>query len=179
LFILLVLNVMCGYSQENLTVFLRGAKYEKVCVYVSEKNDKVCAEIQEDSLLENWHNVEIIGNGKNRYNVIIRSEQHPNTFMVKGWINKKNCGVYLYGRHRLNNQYAVNVYQSPHDSKPIMTLLNTCPDSFPQGEYGAVPVLDVYRDGTSYWVKISIRHDGKSIVGWTKDYCPNVYGSCN
>lgn len=180
LFVLLFLqNVMCSFSNEHLVVFLQDAKSEKVCVYVSETSDDVCAEIMEDSLLENWHIVEILDNGENRYNVIIRSEQYPQAFMVKGWIKKENCGVYLYGRQRYNDQYVVNMYQSPHDSKPQKTLLSIYPDCFPQGESRSSPVLDFFFDGTSFWVKTSVRLDDESIVGWTKDYCPNVYGSCN
>lgn len=166
-------------AHENLTVFLRNAKSVKTLIYVSETSNDVCAEIMEDSLLENWHSVEIIGYNENRYKVILRSEQYPQTFMVIGWIDKGNCGVYLYGRQRLHNQYAVNLYQTPQDSKPLKTLLNTYPDSFPQGESGAVPVLDVFYDGTSYWVKTLISLDGESIIGWTKDFCPNIYGVCN
>jgi hypothetical protein len=43
----------------------------------------------------------------------------------------------------------------------------------------AASVLDYKLCNGEYWIKTVIIKDNKKIVGWTKDFCPNVYDACN
>lgn len=89
LFVLLLFKCYVSFSQEKFTVFFRNAVNEKVKVFFSENSHEECAEIKEDSLLENWHNVKILQKSACRYLVEIKNEQHPDLLLIKGWVKKR------------------------------------------------------------------------------------------
>ncbi|SDF03203.1 hypothetical protein SAMN05216518_102104 [Bacteroidales bacterium KHT7] len=177
LFVLLLFKCYVSFSQEKFTVFFRNAVNEKVKVFFSENSHEECAEIKEDSLLENWHNVKILQKSACRYLVEIKNEQHPDLLLIKGWVKKTDCGIYLRGKYLSEGKFCVNIYKSPNDAKSPTVIIGDYPDSFPCKEKpAALPVLDFLYDGTGFWVKTSFYGtDGTLIEGWTKDISSSIY----
>ena len=99
---------------------------------------------------------------------------------INGWIDKEQCGVWLHGRFINPNLSIVNLYLMPDQPYPFLKITDQYADDFGKYTNGkAVPILDYKFYNGEYWIKTVITKDKKKIVGWTKDYCPHIYNSCN
>ena len=167
-------------SQEIFTVFLTNGVTDSVTVYNSETDSIGFIQIKEDLQKDNWHDVEILGTSNNRYKVRIIPLNETNATSINGWVEKEQCGVWLRGRYIKRDLFVVRLYSNPGQSKPIFEICYNYLGGFKEyPDDNAVPVLDFTLYQGHYWIKTKINKGGSIIQGWTKDYCPDVYGSCN
>ena len=95
-------------------------------------------------------------------------------------MEKEQCGVWLRGRYIKSGLWNVYFYKYPGQLHPFLIITSKYPDSFSKYDNDkAIPVLDYKLYEGKYWIKTVITKDKKRIIGWTKDYCPNIYGACN
>jgi hypothetical protein len=175
-----VANCHLLFSQENLVVFLTDAITDSVPVYRND-TDTICfTKIKEDFQKENWHDVEIMCMSNNRYKVRVIPLNETNAAIFEGWLNKEQCGVWLRGKNQGKGLFTVELYAEPGQSNPITKLYGKEFDDFGKYTNGkAVPVLDFKKYQGHYWIKTIVVKNDNRTVGWTTDYCPNIYGSCN
>ena len=170
-----------SFSQENnLVVFFRDAITDSIPIYSSETSTDYIAKIKEDPEKENWHDVEILKVSDNRYKVHIMPLNVANVVPIDGWVDKEQCGVWLRAWHQEGELFIVRLYSEPGKPFPFLKLFDKMPDDF--GKYTneeAAPVLDYKYYKGDYWIKTVIIKDKHKVIGWTRDFCPNVYDSCN
>lgn len=170
-----------SFSQENnLVVFFRDAITDSIPIYSSETSTDYIAKIKEDPEKENWHDVEILKVSDNRYKVHIIPLNVANVVPIDGWVDKEQCGVWLRAWHQEGELFIVRLYSEPGKPFPFLKLFDKMPDDF--GKYTneeAAPVLDYKYYKGDYWIKTVIIKDKHKVIGWTRDFCPNVYDSCN
>jgi hypothetical protein len=182
IFLLIIAKCNALFSQENLVVFFTDAITNGVLVYSSDTSNDSVAIINEDSEKENWHDVEILGQLNNRYRVRIIAINENNIEPIYGWVDKEQCGVWLHSRYIQPDLFVVSLYDYPGQSIPYMTLKSqNCYDfeKYSNTNSGAVPVLDYKLCDGKYWIKTLVINDGRIYIGWTTNYCPNPYDSCN
>lgn len=183
LIVIIVLIAKCHilFSQEeNFEAFFVDAITKAVPVYADETGNDIITNIKEFREKENWHDIEILEKSNKRYKVRITSSVGENLVPINGWVDKEQCGVWLYGRFADTEHSIVSFYLTPNQPYPFLKITDKYSDDF--GKYTnnkAVLVLDYeFHDG-DYWIKTVITKDKKKVVGWTKNYCPNVFCSCN
>ena len=183
LIVIIVLIAKCHilFSQEeNFEAFFVDAITKAVPVYADDTGNDIITNIKEFREKENWHDIEILETSNKRYKVRITSSVGENLVPINGWVDKEQCGVWLYGRFADTEHSIVSFYLTPNQPYPFLKITDKYSDDF--GKYTnnkAVPVLDYeFHDG-DYWIKTVITKDKKKVVGWTKNYCPNVFCSCN
>ena len=165
-------------QEEKLVVFFTDAITSGVPVYSDDTDTISIAIVREYAEKENWHDVEILGQSKNRYEVRIIAINENNIAPIVGWGDKVRCGVWLRGKNINSGLWSVSLYRSPSKLNPFMEIMDKYIDGF--GTYTndkAVPVLNYKLYKGKYWIKTEIIKDNNRIIGWTRDYCPNVYGS--
>ena len=183
LIIIIVLIAKCNvlFSQESFSTFFADAVTEGVPVYSNDTGNDIITIIKEFTEKENWHDVEIWEKSDKRYKVHITSCQDSiATPSINGWVDKEQCGVFLYGRFTNQNLAIVSFYLTPDQPYPFLKITDQYPDAFGKYSNGkAVPVLDYELHDGKYWIKTVITKDKKKVVGWTRNYCPNIFCSCN
>lgn len=183
LIIIIVLIAKCHvlFSQEeNFEAFFVDAITKAVPVYANDTGNDIITNIREFTEEENWHGVEILEKSDKRYKVRITSCVDENPVPINGWIDKEQCGVWLYGEFINLSLTIVSFYLTPNQPYPFLKITDTFADGF--GKYTndkAAPVLDYELHDGKYWIKTVITKDKKKVVGWTMNYCPNVFCSCN
>jgi hypothetical protein len=181
LIMVVLLQSNFSFSQENnLVVFFRDAITDSIPIYSSETSTDYIAKIKEDPEKENWHDVEILKVSDNRYKVHIMPLNVANVVPIDGWVDKEQCGVWLRAWHQEGELFIVRLYSEPGKPFPFLKLFDKMPDDF--GKYTneeAAPVLDYKYYKGDYWIKTVIIKDKHKVIGWTRDFCPNVYDSCN
>jgi hypothetical protein len=181
LIMVVLLQSNFSFSQENnLVVFFRDAITDSIPIYSSETSTDYIAKIKEDPEKENWHDVEILKVSDNRYKVHIMPLNVANVVPIDGWVDKEQCGVWLRAWHQEGELFIVRLYSEPGKPFPFLKLFDKMPDDF--GKYTneeAAPVLDYKYYKGDYWIKTAIIKDKHKVIGWTRDFCPNVYDSCN
>jgi hypothetical protein len=181
LIMVVLLQSNFSFSQENnLVVFFRDAITDSIPIYSSETSTDYIAKIKEDPEKENWHDVEILKVSDNRYKVHIIPLNVANVVPIDGWVDKEQCGVWLRAWHQEGELFIVRLYSEPGKPFPFLKLFDKMPDDF--GKYTneeAAPVLDYKYYKGDYWIKTVIIKDKHKVIGWTRDFCPNVYDSCN
>lgn len=182
-FFLILIKCHLLFSQEeNLVVFFTDAVTNSVPVYSSDTTIVSFTTVKEDPEKENWHEVEILGQSDNRYQVRITAINEENVAPINGWVDKEQCGVWFWGRLIKPEYCVVSLYYKPEQSNPFIKISDKYPDSFDKyaiTNSKAFPVLDYKLFKGEYWIKTTIVKGKKKIVGWTTNYCPNIYGSCN
>ena len=177
-----MINCHVLFSQENLVVFFADAITNAVPVYSCDTGIDCIATIKEDPEKENWHEVKILGQSNNRYKVRIIAINEDNVTPIDGWVDKEQCGVWLWGKSIKTNLWAVRLYHVPGQLYPFIKITDKYIDGFDRyigTKRKAVTVLDYKLYNDKYWIKTAIIAGNKKVIGWTTDYCPNVYGSCN
>ena len=179
--IILVANCNVSLSQEPFSTFFADAVTKDVPVYSNDTCANHFTIIREYEEKENWHNVEIWEKSDNRYKVHITLYQDSTaTPPIDGWIDKEQCGVWLYSISLKQSLWNVYFYKKPDQSCPFLRITSKFPDDYFHYTNGkAAPVLDYKFYNDKYWIKTVIIKNKKKIIGWTTDYCPNVYGACN
>ncbi len=181
-FILSIAKCHVLFSQENLVVFFTDAITNGVPVYSCDTGVDSIATVKEDPEKENWHDVKIIGQSESRYKVSITAINEDNVAPINGWVDKEQCGVWFWGKSIKTDLWAVSLYNMPDRPYPFIKITDKHIDGFDKytdTKRKAVPVLDYKLYNGKYWIKTVIIKDKKKIIGWTTNYCPNVYGSCN
>ena len=183
IFIFVIAKCLAIFSQENnLVVFFTDAITSSVPVYSNDTAIVSFTTIQEDTMRENWHDVELIAQSNTRYKVRITAINEENVAPIIGWVDKEQCGVWFWGRLIKPEYYVVSLFHIPEQLYPFIKITERYPDSFDKyaiTNSKAFPILDYKLYNGKYWIKTIILKDKKKIIGWTTDYCPNVYGSCN
>lgn len=182
LIVAIIVNSPVLFSQEIFeAIFFVDAVTSGVPVYRNDTCINSFTIIKESSEKEDWHCVDILAKSKNRYKVhIVLCNGSTATPPIDGWVEKEQCGVWLRGRYIKSGLWNVYFYKYPGQLHPFLKITSKYLDSFSEYDNDkAVPVLDYKLYEGKYWIKTVITKDKKRIVGWTKDYCPNVYGACN
>jgi len=185
LIVIIVLVVKCHIllSQENnLVVFFADAITSGIPVYSNDTNTDTIAVVKEYPEKENWHDVELLGQSKNRYKVRIIAINENDVAPIVGWVEKDQCGVWLHSRYIEPQFFIVELYSKPGQLKPFMTLKSkNCYniDDTTDAYCKAVPVLDYKYCNGKYWIKTAIYKNRKRMEVWTTNYCPNIYDSCS
>ena len=170
------------FSQENnLVVFFVDAITNGVPVYSNDTCTNSIGIVKEYPEKENWHDVELLGQSKNRYKVRIIAINETNVAPIVGWVEKDQCGVWLHSRYIKPQIFIVELYTKLGQIKPFITLKSkNCYNIDDVDAYSkAVPVFDYKFYNGKYWIKTAIHKNKKRIVVWTTDYCPIIYDSCN
>lgn len=177
---LLLIYTSNMFAQQPLEVFLRCEDKENVPVYEHRQGNKLVAMIKDDAENELWHTMEIIACSRTRFKVRIYDPLKNEGLMAVGWIDKTRCGVHLHGKFMTNDTSIVNLYKNPGEEVPYVTLKSQYPDVFFEfEEKHSVPVLGYKTIAGKIWIKTKLLVENRYVVVWTKDYCPNIYGSCN
>lgn len=162
------------------TAFLKDAETQPVYVYESSISHKIIAEIQEDTLFENWHEVEILKIHRKRFFVLVKDLYYPKGTVIRGWINKEDCAVFLNGRYIKEGMWIVRLYDKFADEEPSMVLTSNPDAMFDDVKSEKVMVTDVKIADSICWMRIRLEFKtGETKELWTTDFCPNIYDSCN
>ena len=180
IFFIFCANCFATFAQKSLIVFFVDATTDSIPIYCCDKDTTSFYIIKENEQEENWHNVELLEQSNNRYKVRITSCKEDATTPIIGWVDKEQCGVWLWGKKMSSKLWTFRLYRKPEQLHPFVRIVDEDIDGF--GKYTndkAAPVLDYKYYKGKYWIKTEILKDKKKYVGWTIDYCPNIYGSCN
>ena len=171
------------FSQEkNIVVFFSDALTNGVPVYSNDTGSDRITIIKEYPEKENWHDVEILGQSNNRYKVCISAINENNVAPIMGWVDKEQCGVWLWGKWIKPEFCIVSLYRMPGQLYPFVKIIDKFAhgfDKYVDTKSKAVPVLDYKLYKGKYWIKTVIIKDKRKIIGWTTNYCPNPYNSCS
>ena len=144
-----------------------GVDNVAVPLYEDDSSALPIATIYQDTLIENWYRVEIIGESNSRFRVVIGSSWSVSDFELKVWIDKKNVAV-------------CNWPTMPYDGECL--YLFSKPDKNSKRQIiHADEIIDWKSQVTGVnddWYRIIVITKAGKKEGWTKDYCPNIYGSC-
>ena len=111
------------FSQENnLVVFFVDAITNGVPVYSNDTCTNSIGIVKEYPEKENWHDVELLGQSKNRYKVRIIAINETNVAPIVGWVEKDQCGVWLHSRYIKPQLFIVELYTKLGQIKPFITL---------------------------------------------------------
>lgn len=190
--IVLTLNLCitgCFTSKNTASLFLKDAVSKPVFIYKSPRSNKVIAELREDTLLENWNFVNIEKIRKKRYFVSVTDFNYPKSNVIRGWINKEECAVYLneagvqVDSPNHFDYYVLRFFNKPTDRKPTIVLTSEDFGVFNIESYRvAVTDVKVVDDCDSYhpqWLRVLVKlQTGDTLELWTVDYCSDVFGSC-
>lgn len=177
---IIVANCHILSAQENLVVFFTDAVTDSIPIYCNDTDMEIYTKIKEDLQKENWHDVELLDISNSRYRVRIIPINETNTLPIEGWLDKRQCGVWLWGKNGGLNLWTFCLYDTLGQLEPSIKVTDNYIDGFEKYTNNkAVPVLDYIFYRGVYWIKTEVFKDKKRIVGWTTDYCPNIYGSCN
>lgn len=165
--VFLVCAAMLAFAITTAHAQFIGVDNVNVLLYEDDSSTRPIATIYQDSLIENWYRVEIIGETENRFKVVIGSDWSNSDFALKVWIDKKNVAV-------------CNWPTMPYEGKCL--YLFSKPDKNSERQViHADDILDWKSQVTSVkdsWFRITVRTKTGHKEGWTKNYCPNIYGSC-
>jgi len=132
--------------------------------------DSVCttpiATIYQDTLKEQYYKVEIIGESKNRFKVIIGSDWSYSDFGLKTWIDKDYVAVCNWPSQSLDQSVYLFALPDKNSDKQIIHA-----DEITEWKSLLVSVKDS-------WFKIVVKTKSGLQEGWTWNYCPNIWGSC-
>lgn len=171
------------FSQEYFCVFFVDAVTNGVPVYSSDTCANHFTVIKESEEKENWHSVTLLEKSDKRYKVyieLINNEDSTEESSVEGWVDREQCGVWPHGKYVNMNLSMLDLYKTPFQSHPFLRITSKYQDDF--SEYTnsrAFPVLDYKMQKGRYWIKTVIIKNKKRIIGWTQNYCDNIYGACN
>ncbi|GEM_PF-2404851 len=153
-------------------LFFYKAGNHQVNIYSLPEGDSIIAVIEDDSIQELWSEIEVVTRSEKRFYGKIRTSFYLR--ILKGWINYEDCGVYLLPSPRFPeeaNDRIVQIYEQPDVSSHSITILN---EEIADLE---VPILDISGDEGLEWVKVKCKlKSGTTIVGWTTEFCGNIYG---
>ena len=182
IFFIVISKCQILFSQENnLVVFFTDAITNGVPVYSNDTSTDRITIIKEYSEKENWHDVEILGKSNNRYKVRISAINENNVAPIIGWVDKEQCGVWLWGKWTKPGSCIVFLYRMP-GQYPFVKIKDKYAhgfDKYVDTKSKAVPVLDYKLYKGEYWIKTEIIKNKRRIIGWTTNYCPNPYDSCS
>lgn len=159
--------MVCALGMMTANAQFIGVDNVVVPLYEDDSSTLPIATIYQDSLLENWYGVEIIGESKNRFKVVIGSDWSVSDFELKVWIDKKNVAV-------------CNWPTMPSEGESLYLFAKPDKNSKRQVIH-ADEILDWKSPVTSVkgiWYKIIVKTKTGRKEGWTKNYCPTIYGSC-
>lgn len=142
-------------------------KYFNECVniYQAPTGREVTGCIFQDSINEtNYYEVRLLEKSSLRFKVWMQA--YETVEPIVGWIDKECIAVHPDILDD-NQGYYVVLYNSP-DKFPRKVYLK---DKFDE----VLTVIDY--DGQ--WLKVVFAVNTKLHEGWVKDFCPNIYNSCN
>ena len=143
-------------SVDNVSIPL----YEDTSCHIS------IATIFQDSVTENYYRVDITDENNNRFKVRIGSDWSNSDFQIIAWIDKKYVAVCNWPSWSLNR--CVYLFAKPDKTSPKQVI-----HSYDITDWHS-PVVSVSGD----WYKIIVPTKNGQKEGWTLNYCPNIYGSC-
>jgi hypothetical protein len=166
-FIFLIVVTCCFnvYAQHGSCFFLSTNSH--INIFDSEDSKNVFAMVKQDSLKENYYSAEILDLSLKRYKVRIMSatsSTNSNAF-IEGWVDKSICHIWLWEMLPTDNIY---IFETPSLDSDYQDV------SLDNYHNIALPILDI-KNG---WYYITLINGEKSISGWTKNVCTNVWGSC-
>ena len=162
-----IIAVLLALAATTANAQFIGVDNVNVPLYEDAGSTLPVATLYQDSLLENFYRVDIIGESGTRFMVVIGSDWSDSDFELKAWIDKKNVAV-------------CNWPTMPSDGNCL--YLFSKPDKNSERQViHADEILDWKSQVTSVkdsWFRIIVKTKTGQKEGWTKNYCPNIYGSC-
>ncbi len=156
-------NLIISQNNKEINVFINKFN-EKIPIYSSALCYHEIYSVFQDSIFEHFYSLKIINESLYTFEVEISSASQSNSPIIKGWIEKKYCGVYL------KSYKNVKLYNEPDfDSAFIKVKLN----------YDIIANVISIDKINSKFIKVAFFLDNKYYEGWTIDYCDNIYDSCN
>lgn len=171
----IVTSKISHIHSENLELFFRNACSDGVKVYDSPITTDTISIIYDDCANENYYDVVLLNKSHNRFFVSIYLNAN---FIKQGWVDCCKCGTYMYS-HQCNQDgvWIFSIYNTPDVNEGQKVFYANYCDGFIDD---AIPVLDFYMDRDNrYWIKTEFMFQNTLYSGWTKDFCSNIYGSCN
>ena len=164
-YFLIFLNATNLISQNNneINVFINIFN-EKIPIYSSALCDKEIFSVFQDSIFEHFYSIKIINESIYAFEVQIFSASQSNSPIVKGWIEKKYCGVYI------NSYKNVKLYDKPDYNSDFLYI---------KLDYDIIAHVISIDNLKTKFIKVGFYIDNKYYEGWTLDYCDNIYDSCN
>lgn len=178
------------FASDIIDVFLKDGISKPVYIYKSSRSKKVIAEIQDrdDTVKTCYHSVCILKKSRRRYYVSVCDIWNPEKEEIKGWIDKKDCAVYLHevivGDYDDYHYFAVRLFNKPTDREPAIVLRSDdcwLLDNIKTYTVAVTDamVVDCYEFPFNLWVRVLVElKTGETLNLWTVDYCSDVYGSC-
>ena len=164
LFILINFHIVL--SQNNSFCFVYKMN-EKIPIYNSSEDSIPSYFLYQDSLKENYYSLQILDKIDDRFLVNVFEY---NDLKCNGWIEKKYCCVWCW----LMSSNNIYLFLEPNIYSSHIEIFE---DDLMQNQDGIVAnIIDF--DKKSKWVKILLTVKEKTYIGWTLNYCNNIYGSC-
>lgn len=162
-FIVLILSIET-YGQHSPCFFRQTNS--PINIYESDCSKTPFAVINQDSIIENYYSVEILNSAKQRHLVRIMSAYSSSKALIEGWVEKRICNVWLWPAGP--DYTTINIYEEPDQSSHYIKV-----DLAEYSNLAASVLISKER-----WYYVSITIGELSLSGWTKNVCPNIYGSC-
>ena len=158
------------------TIFLASGAYAQfigvdnvsVPLYSNERDTIPIATIYQDSVVENYYNVaDILDESDARFKVIITKAWMRDDFKLEAWIDKKYIAVCNNPSAVLDNSLYLFSQPDENSIKQVISHDNIID--------WKSPLISV---GKGRWYKIIVATKDGNKEGWTLNYCPYIYCSC-
>lgn len=164
LFILYGLAYVGTHAQQHKCFFIE--RNAPIRIYSTDVGCDAFATIKQDSVKEEWFDVTILKTSNSRHRVGIKSASSESDSFIEGWVETRQCGVWIWPTE---DSGCVYLYKEPTTDLPCAAV---CRDSL-LCEYASVN-----RISENGWYEVLIKTRDGILVGWTKNICTNIYGSC-
>ncbi len=134
-------------------------------LYENASCKKALYTIFQDSIFERWYEMEILESSNLAYKVKLYSVTLFNSPIIEGWIEKKNCGVYL------DEGRTIKLYSLPTNDATFMPIQLS--------KMTTAIVFDVHFENKFLFVKFVDEKTNILYEGWVEHYCDSLYDSCN
>ena len=112
------------FTRKKIVVFFTDAITNGVPVYFNDTGTDTITIIKEYPEKENWHDVELLRQSSNRYKVRISAINENNVAPIMGWVDKEQCGVWLWGKWIKPEFCIVSLYRMPGQLYPFVKIID-------------------------------------------------------
>lgn len=160
----------CSY----LLCFFYKAGTHAVYIYDSPYSNIHKVFVKDDIENERWTFVNVIRKKGSRFFVSLDVEDSQS---IKGWIDCKECAVYLYPNERYKNN-SLRFYKRPRDNDLYCSIeYDYLEEGGHRRQLRSTEVQLVDYDKETGRAQVIVEFvNGKVLSLWTSDFCNNIYG---